>query len=310
MIWRSVWLAAAWLAAAPVVSAPPVLELHTNGRWQRWWRADAAPSQWAAPHPLVARELRWRGAAPGVERAELMVSGRGEAWRIRVVLVRLDTSRVRLRTQTGRGAGGEPGPWTIDSAPPEALVAVNAGQFDHGGPWGWVTEGGTEHRPPGRGPLAPALAVDSAGSLRWLAADSVGAVHAAGGGAIRDAFQSYPTLLDADGTIPAALLAPGLGVDHDHRDARVAIGLDRDGRVIIALTRFAALGEALARLPFGLTTPEMAAIMGAVGCDRAMLLDGGASSQLLVRERNGRARAWPGIRRVPLGLIAVPAPAT
>jgi hypothetical protein len=291
-------LVAAGMAVLPAV-AGDVLEVRIGGRWQEWWRTDAAPARWAAPHPDVARAVRWRAAAPGVEWGELMVSGAGEAWRIRVVLVRLDTARVQLRTQTGRGHGGSTAPWTIDSAPGTALVAVNAGQFDERGPWGWVMEGGVQHRPPGRGPLAPALVVDSAGSLHWVPADSIGAPVP---GPVRDAFQSYPTLLDADGTIPAALRSPGLGVDHAHRDARVAIGMDREGRVIVALTRFAALGEALSRLPFGLTTPEMAAIMGALGCDRAVLLDGGASSQLLLRD-GSRTRTWPGIRRVPVGLV-------
>jgi hypothetical protein len=36
-----------------------------------------------------------------------------------------------------------------------------------------------------------------------------------------------------------------------------------------------------------------------------VLLDGGISSQLLIRE-GGRARSWPGWRRVPLGLVVVP----
>jgi hypothetical protein len=299
-------LAAACVALLPAgvgdvlpAAAGDVLEVRVGGRWEEWWRADGAPARWPAAHPAVARAVRWRDAAPGVEWGELMVSGAGEAWRIRVVVVRMDTARVRLRTQTGRGPGGGTAPWTIDSAPAAALVAVNAGQFDENGPWGWVMEGGVQHRPPGRGPLAPALAVDSAGSLRWVAADSVGAPGAV---PVRDAFQSYPTLLDGDGTIPLALRAAGLGVDHEHRDARVAIGMDREGRVIVALTRFAALGEALSRLPFGLTTPEMAAVMGALGCDRAVLLDGGASSQLLLRDGR-RTRTWPGIRRVPVGLV-------
>jgi hypothetical protein len=297
-------MGAALLAAAPM--AGDVLEVRVNGRWQEWWQTDAAPARWAAPHAAVARAVRWRVTAPGVEWGELMVSGAGEAWRIRVVLVRLDTAKVRLRTETGRGPDGAPGPWTIDSAPPEALVAVNAGQFDESGPWGWLVEGGAELRAPGRGPLAPALAIDSAGSLHWLSPDSLAAATSGDGRLLQtplhSAFQSYPTLLDADGAVPAALQQPGRGVDHDHRDSRVAIGLDREGRVIVALTRFAALGPALSRLPFGLTTPEMAAIMGALGADRAVLLDGGASSQLLVRDGR-RIRTWPGIRRVPVGLV-------
>jgi hypothetical protein len=45
--------------------------------------------------------------------------------------------------------------------------------------------------------------------------------------------------------------------------------------------------------------------MGALGCSRAVMLDGGISSQLLVRDSTGGVQRWPGIRRVPLGLVAV-----
>jgi len=95
-------------------------------------------------------------------------------------------------------------------------------------------------------------------------------------------------------------------VDLDHRDARLALGLDRGGRLLIAITRFEGLGGALSSLPFGLTTPEMAALMGALGCRRAMLLDGGISSQLRLRLPDGETRVWRGIRRVPLGLVVLP----
>jgi exopolysaccharide biosynthesis protein len=52
----------------------------------------------------------------------------------------------------------------------------------------------------------------------------------------------------------------------------------------------------------------MAALMGALGCRDAVLLDGGISGQLLLRGPSaGRdAQAWRGIRRVPLGLVALP----
>jgi exopolysaccharide biosynthesis protein len=125
---------------------------------------------------------------------------------------------------------------------------------------------------------------------------------------VREAVQSYPALLAGDGTVPAPLRAPDRGVDVVHRDARLAVGTLRDGRVVIALTRFDALGGAAAldRVPFGLTTPEMAAVMGALGCARAVLLDGGLSAQLLVRDAGGTARTWAGLRRVPIGLVAVP----
>jgi len=64
-------------------------------------------------------------------------------------------------------------------------------------------------------------------------------------------------------------------------------------------------GGVLANLPFGLTTPEMAAVMGALGARRAVLLGGGISCQLLLRE-GAVTHTWPGWRRVPLGLVAIP----
>jgi len=56
-------------------------------------------------------------------------------------------------------------------------------------------------------------------------------------------------------------------------------------------------------VPFGLTSVEMAAVMGALGCGQALLLDGGISGQLLVREAGGAVRRWPGTRSVPLALV-------
>jgi hypothetical protein len=76
----------------------------------------------------------------------------------------------------------------------------------------------------------------------------------------------------------------------------------RDGRVLLALTRFDLLGGVLSELPFGPTVPEMSAIMGALGCAQAMLLDGGISGQLRV----AGAGVWEGYRRVPVGMFVHP----
>jgi Phosphodiester glycosidase len=56
-------------------------------------------------------------------------------------------------------------------------------------------------------------------------------------------------------------------------------------------------------VPFGLTTPEMAALMGALGCARAVMLDGGISAQMQLRDAAGARQRWPGWRRVPMGLL-------
>jgi hypothetical protein len=286
--------------------APPAsLSVRGPDGWGEWWHADRAPTRWSAPLPAVAGVVEWRPVAPGVRWGDLQLSGDGEAWRIRAILVRLDPKLVRLETRLLQRADGRPLRWSVDSAPPEAIVALNAGQFTSSGPWGWLVKGGEERRPPGAGPLAPALVVDTAGTVTLVPPDSI--AGARGSPAVREAFQSYPSLLVEDGEIPRPLREAGLGVDLEHRDARLALGLDREGRLLIAITRFEGLGGALSNLPFGLTTPETAALMGALGCRRAMLLDGGISSQLLVRLPGGEARAWRGIRQVPLGLVVLPA---
>jgi exopolysaccharide biosynthesis protein len=124
-------------------------------------------------------------------------------------------------------------------------------------------------------------------------------------GTAREAFQSYPMLLE-DGVVPIPLRKPDMGVNVGHRDARLALGSLADGRVVIALTRFDALGQSLGRIPFGLTSAEMAAVMGGLGCRWALMLDGGISGQLSVRGADRSVRSWPGTRSVPLGLVGRP----
>ena len=114
------------------------------------------------------------------------------------------------------------------------------------------------------------------GPLHWLAPDQIDRARAAGD--VVEAFQSYPTLLDVKGEVPLPLRRRGLGVDIDHRDGRLAIGELDDGRLLIAMTRFYALGELSPALPLGLTLDEMAVVMRDLGCRRAVALDGGISS--------------------------------
>jgi exopolysaccharide biosynthesis protein len=188
----------------------------------------------------------------------------------------------------------------VEETPSNAVLALNAGQFS-GDPWGWLVEDGVERQRPGTGPLAPGVVVATDGTVQLVQPDSLRAMlpHA------RQAFQSYPTLLGANGEIPFALRTAGSGVDLDHRDSRLALGLLADGTVLIAMTRFEGLGGVLDNIPLGLTTPEMAAVMGALGSRPAVLLDGGISSQLLIRDGQ-EAHVWSGWRRVALGLVAVP----
>lgn len=272
------------------------LAIHTAGGWRTWWRRDTPPLRWSGS-TLLADAVSWQAGTAGIEWGELPLKGASEAWRTRLIVVRLDPRLVALSLITAFTAKQS---WTIANADREVAVALDAGQFRHSLPWGWVVSGGREVLEPEYAPLAGAVVVDSLGTVRIIQPDSVTLERSRGG--IREAFQSYPMLLQ-DGVVPSALREAGRGVDLDHRDARLALGTLPDGRVVIAITRFDFFGKSLDQLPFGLTSPEMAAVMGALGCRDALLLDGGISSQLSVRGIGGAVHSWPGMRSVPLGLV-------
>jgi hypothetical protein len=151
-----------------------------------------------------------------------------------------------------------------------------------------------------------AVAVAPDGEARFVSFDSLPALRA--GGLVRDAFQSYPALLVDDGRIPDRFRNPERLLDLGHRDTRLALCALGDGRLLVALTRFENLGRVFGSLPIGLTLNEMTAVMGALGCRRAVSLDGGLSAQLLVRPEQGPAREWDGWREVPLGIEVWPRP--
>ena len=218
---------------------------------------------------------------------------------VRVVAVRLDPAQVRFRLDTATRDYGLRGAWTIDSLPANGLVGFNAGQFTGGTPWGWLVLNGLESQPPGVGTLGMAFVIDSAGRASLVMPAELGAVR----GGARLAFQSYPALLAGEGKEPWELQAHGRGVSLTHRDSRLALGLLADGSIVVALTRFTGLGRAAETLPWGPTVPEMAAFMRAMGCVRAVLLDGGISSQIVVRSADGSLTRWPNWRPVPLALV-------
>lgn len=256
--------------------------------------------------PFTVPEATWRVVAPGIERSILEVSAAGEGWRTRIIAVRIDPAQFRVRLRA-RLNDIHPA-WTVDRAPATAVLALNAGQFSGFTPWGWVVMDGHEIRPPGRGPLSTALAWDRDGRVHWLDPSEIGARRASN--EIVEAFQSYPTLLDARGHLPLPLRQARLGVDVDHRDGRLAVGQLNDGRLLVALTRFLGFGELSPPLPLGLTLEEMAIVMRRLGCRRAVALDGGVSAQLLLREDPRHTLIWRGWRPVPLGLIAEPVAGT
>lgn len=279
------------------------LAVLVDGKWRTWWNSRIAPAQWSRELPAVASAIAWRpSASDGVEWGEMRISGNGEAWRLRVIVARIDPRRVRFGLRRAIRGDSLGGAWTVDSAPRDAVFAVNAGQFSYGRPWGLVVRDGDEEQAPGRGPLSTAIMIDSTGKVAFVPAHDIAAALAPTHP--REAFQSYPTLLTGDGTVPHEVRGVIDGIDLAHRDSRLALGQLRDGRLLVALTRFDGLNGALSVVPFGPTVPEMSAIMGALGCRSAVMLDGGISGQMLIRDSSLTLHLWRGWRMVPMALVA------
>jgi exopolysaccharide biosynthesis protein len=250
---------------------------------------------------LAAAGIVWQALTPGVWHAELPMAARGPISPVSAVVLRIDPSQVTFALDRRSREYGLSGDWSVDRMPANAVVAFNAGQFSGGAPWGWLVRDGVEIQPPGTGTLGMSFVVDAAGRASLLMPRELPAARARA----FQAFQSYPALL-VDGREPWEIQAQGRGVDLDHRDSRLAIGLLRDGSIIVALTRFTGMGSAAGTFPWGPTVPEMAAFMKSLGCERSMLLDGGISGQVAVRQRDGTVKQWSNWRAVPLGLIVSP----
>jgi exopolysaccharide biosynthesis protein len=251
---------------------------------------------------LVAGGL-WRPVQPGVWQRDIRMAPDGPLSVVQAIAIRIDPSVVSFRLDTATRDFGMRGAWSIERMPADALVALNTGQFATGRPWGWLVRDGIEAQPPGHGSVAMAFVVDSAGRPALLRPDDIPAWR----GRVSLAFQSYPALLIGDGEVPWEIRESGRGVDLEHRDSRLAIGVLGDGSVVLVLTRYTGLGGAAPTLPWGPTVPEMADVMKSLGARRALLLDGGVSSQLAVRRRDGSVARWENWRSVPVGMVVVPA---
>ncbi len=264
-----------------------------------WWRASRAPVRWTGADVRLSGLVNWHRGQPGVEWATLPIAGQGEAHALTLVLARIDPRSMSFDLVWG--IERDRPAWTIDRAG-DAALALNAGMFVERLPWGWVVMNGRERLAPGHGPLSSALVGLADGRLVWVDGDDVSTWRGRAEGDVRFAFQSYPTLLAGDGEVPVAVRDGE--INGAHRDARLALGLDRQERLLVVLTRLDVPIPGADRLPFGLTAPEMAAVMGALGARQAMLLDGGISAQLAISDSAGHAKEWKGLRKVPLALVA------
>lgn len=262
----------------------------------------AVPVRVGRADVVLAAAIRWRTVRPGLEVAALDLRAGARALDVEATVVRVDGAHFRFALQHAVRENGMTGRWTIDSAGRDAALAMNAGQFKETGPWGWLVLQGEERRTPGRAPLGIGIRIDTAGRIRWVPPG--GERRLRDDPETLDAFQSFP-LLFFDRRVPPTL-RDGAALRLAHRDARLVLGELDDGRLLVLLTRYAGLGAVAERVPIGLTTPETLTLVAALGARHAVMLDGGVSAQLLVRNVAGVELRRAGLRQVPLGIVAVP----
>lgn len=111
-------------------------------------------------------------------------------------------------------------------------------------------------------------------------------------------------LLSERGAVDAHICGQRALREPGTRDRRLAIGTRSDGSALFVLAHFDGVGDASASAPLGVSLPELASIMRALGAQRASVLATGASAQLMVRESSeGVARRWAGDVGSPRGLL-------
>lgn len=286
--------------ATPLSAQRVVLGAHVAGQEFVLTR-DSLPARTSAS-PGLREHLTWHSAQPGLAWSELSLRAGRLRIAVRAILVRIDPQLYDFDLALLTRTNGMTGAWTVDSVDSDVAFAVNAGQFKETGPWGWLVMQSYERRDPGFGPVSIGLAYDTAHVLRWVSVKDL--VRARKDRSIVWAFQTYPLLI-SDGNVPP-LLRHGDEVNRAHRDARLILGQTADGALFFLLTRYDALGAVAGRVPIGLTVPESVLLAGALDFRHAVMLDGGLSAQLLVRDSTGIAQVWRGTRQVPLGLVARP----
>jgi Predicted periplasmic protein (DUF2233). len=294
-------VATLWLRPLPAVAQRVILSA-TGGGSTITLDAAKLPTRVQPGRGRLAPLLRWEPLRAGIELASLDLRAGQLETPVHAVLIRVDPRMLRFALQLTTESNGMSGAWTLDSAPPGAVLAMNAGQFKETGPWGWLVIDHEERRNPGRAPLSIGVRIDSAGHLAWVRRGKEEAAR--GDPSIAFAFQSFP-LLFFDRRVPAAVRDPEI-TSMTHRDARLLMAEQDDGALLFVLTRYGALGTIGERVPIGLTTPESLVLAAALGVRHATMLDGGTSAQVAVSDSTGGVMRWAGLRKVPLALIAFP----
>jgi uncharacterized protein YigE (DUF2233 family) len=239
----------------------------------------AAPRPAGTPRPTatpIPPDTGWQAIAPGLEYRELTI--RQERRSERVKIARVDPAQVQLRVLYQPDRPQRVSEWLSES---QALLAVNGNYFDpQNHALGLVIQDGQRRDGvvyEGFGGMF-AVSGDTA-RVRWNVQEPYS------GEPLTYALQNFPMLVLPGG-------APNLAIDDNGRAApRTVVAQDRSGRLVFLASpgpffTLTGLGQWLAA--------------GDLDLDRALNLDGGTSTGLLLRagERSLGTDSWVGVPNV------------
>ncbi len=233
--------------------------------------ADPPPLQEASPLSLTSS---WVKAAPGADYWVREAAG-GRA-RIAAVRVDLDKCRVEVADLTHDGKT----PQTVRSLAAErgAVAAINGGYFDeHWHPLGVLIHEGKQTNPPFKKAGGYFCVVQGRAMIRPTEQGLPAGVT--------EALQCHPRLVTGGQVV--SRFKPG-------KHVRAAVGVTEAGEVILAVT---CQGE--------LSLRDWARAMKALGCQDALNLDGGPSSQLYFHAGETELDL-PGAYGIPSALVVLP----
>jgi len=220
----------------------------------------------AHPHPS-GLAVEWRAPVVLGQGARVRDGRIARAAPWRVVDLELDLARVELRVARPAARGG--GRLT-DMLPPGALAAVNGGYFDETyRPVGWLVDRGVEIAPRSARTSGGVLAVKGAALFMGPARQVPFAPEFV--------LQNGPRLIESGGRL-------GIRTDDGKRAPRT-VACDAGGRLHLYLV--------VAALRDGPTLYETARMLAALGCERALNLDGGPSTGFWLHGDAGVASAPP-----------------
>ncbi len=207
----------------------------------------------------VAREIRWRGGDSVLRWGEWRVVVGPARLPVRVLVAAVQAETVSLR---------------LASIPATDRVAPATSPTD-----GWTIDDAPLSVRLAAGTTFPAELESSFPSLTQLI----------------DQLPIASQLLSENGKVDAHICGQRAQLDALSRDRRLAIGTRADGSLLFVLAHFDGVGSASGTAPLGVSLPELASIMRALGAQQAALLATGPSAQLMVRESSdGVARRWAG----------------